>query len=468
MFKPIQLIHTLEDDSTLLKYRLKQNSLLIWPIVRHDIITNLLNDKNTLGYPSLNNKIKFGLVLKTIIRSFILNPFLIKRGLIIFFNSGVTNIKLENNKYFNRVTDDFYFFNPNNSVLIEDTCNRKLVYPRVHNKAYANLPLIIISKIVNKLFIKFTKEDINEIELICKEIEKKINFQISINTRLRLKKIIFYNCKQYLSSYFVYQQYLRIKKPKLIFVEDGSYGNRSYIIKAANKLNIPTAELQHGFVNENHIAYNFGKSMFENKEVHEYFPQYLLMYGAYWSEMINTISNKFLIGNPYLTNSVEKLNIQKKPNRILFISSGITVDETNEFVNNLVPVSEKLKMEIYFRPHPLEKDSILEKYSNLLDNGVHIDDNNNIYISFAEANYIIGETSTAIFEAASINDNIFLFMSNYTKTYLNDKIKFIKVDSENIESIFEKKSISSKDKNDYYWATDWEKNYSDFLKNILK
>jgi hypothetical protein len=112
MFKPIQLIHTLEDDPTLLNYRLKQNSLLIWPIVRHDIITNLLNDKNTLGYPNLNNKIKFGLVLKTFIRSFILNPFLIKRGLIIFFNSGVTNIKLESNKYFNRVTDDFYFFNP--------------------------------------------------------------------------------------------------------------------------------------------------------------------------------------------------------------------------------------------------------------------------------------------------------------------------------------------------------------------
>ena len=110
------------------------------------------------------------------------------------------------------------------------------------------------------------------------EIEKSLldRFNIKVN----VNHIALMTLKIRASKLPLYIQLLKRIKPKLILLVN-SLGKET-LIEAGKILKIPTAELQHGVINNFHptYAFNNGKRKYT-------FPDYMLVWGDYWKENID-------------------------------------------------------------------------------------------------------------------------------------------------------------------------------------
>jgi hypothetical protein len=256
------------------------------------------------------------------------------------------------------------------------------------------------------------------------------------------------------NTYFIYKRLFKYKKIKKIIIEDGYYGSdKALIIKAARDNNILVIEPQHGFVNENHPSYNYGTQILKNINFKEYYPNFFLSYGEFWSNSVNLPNKTINIGNPHLEKSYKNVVKFVSENKVLVIGSGVTIKETNDLLLKLVDTLPK-GYALYYRPHPQESKDFLSRYKDAFMNGVLLD-NEELYNSLAKSEIIIGELTTVIFEATVLNKKIYLYNSSYTKAYYNERIKYFNfLDFNNITHIY--KDCKSEYNHEYYWSMGWE------------
>lgn len=465
MIKPSQIISTLESNEKILSFKTK-DGLPIWFMVRYEVMLAILNQNSKLDVASPNvNRSKISR-LKTLIFAFFKSPIFIKKEKIVFFNSGITNIKnSKSNKYFNRVTDSFFFRVKSKALLIEDLASGELRIPRVHEQVYPHLSLIVIAKIF-AYFEKGSRDLDQTVSDLIAYIYDELKSSGLEADREILRREICNGLAAYGKNDGFYKIFLKWKKPKVIFLEDASYGSRLFILLNAKRLGIPVVELQHGFVNEEHIAYRLGSGIATHQLTKLFYPDYFLAYGEFWKESINIPSQIFNIGNPYLNSEMHKIQTSQSQRRILFLSSAVAYKEANRFLLKLVPFAERMKYKIVLRLHPVEISAIESRYRVLIDAGITISEESNLYVDLSLSEIIIGELSTALFEALGIkNKKKFLFMSSYAKSYFNDKITIPQVTEDSIEDIFTRdysESISN-----YFWSDNWEEKFDSFIRKLV-
>jgi hypothetical protein len=473
MIKPSTIINSLEDDAGILNYRLSSGEL-VWPLVRHGVITSILNHNNKLDIAHSSGAVNKVVLLKTLITSIVKTPFRIKKGCVIFFNSGITNIKTESDgKYFNRVTDPFYFqFKKGKARMIESTAFKVLRMPRVHNGVYPQFTLSLLAKLKRKS-ARLRPSEFTSLSDIVGHIENKLAARKINFSKSDVKTIVTDNALNYISGRQVYRSFVTSKQPKIIFLEDASYGNNAPILLAAKDNNIKVIELQHGFVNNEHIAYNLGSGISGVSEIARYFPDYYFAYGQFWSNSINIPSTRLSIGNPFLTQSVSKFESvghkSESERTILFLSSGVTIKETNDFLTVLAPVSDVKGYRIVFRPHPSEVKSVVDRYKPALDLGMSVSTNSALYADIASASIVIGELSTALFEALAFsNKRCYLLWSTFTKSYLDNPMKMQTIDNDTVGSIFEETGAQTNEaQGSYFWETNWETRFQEAMTAII-
>ncbi|HEX6891888.1 MAG TPA: hypothetical protein VF141_14375 [Chryseolinea sp.] len=473
MIKPSTIINSLEDDAAILNYRLTSGEL-IWPLVRHGVITSILNHNNKLDIALSRGEVNKFAFLKTLIISIVKTPFRIKKGCVVFFNSGITNIKTDDDgKYFNRVTDPFYFqFKKGEARMIESTAFKVLQTPRVHNGVYPQFTLTLLAKL-KKESTRLGPDESERLFDIISYIENKLSVKEIDFSKGDVKKIVTDNVLKYISSRRLYRSFITSKRPKVIFLEDASYGNNAPILLAAKDNNIKVIELQHGFINNEHIAYNLGSGIADVSEMGRYFPDYFFAYGRFWSNSINIPSTRISIGNPFLTQSVNKFESvghnSGSDRTILFLSSGVTIKETNDFLTALAPVSQANGYHVIFRPHPSESKSIVERYKAALDLGVTLSTNSALYADIACAGIVIGELSTALFEALAFsNKRCYLLWSSFTQSYLDHPMDMQTIDSDTVGRIFEERGVQTNEtQGSYFWETNWESRFQEAMTAII-
>ncbi|WP_443936880.1 hypothetical protein [Pedobacter sp. MW01-1-1] len=466
MIKPSEIINALESDSKILTYKI-EDGLPFWYIVRYDVFLSILNTNNNLKIANVPGKLKPS-ILKTLFFSVSKSPIFIKKRQAIFFNSGVTNVKDTNDdKYFNRVTDSFFFQLKPDALLIEDTAAGELRWPRVHNKVYPHLSLILLSKIFS-FFGKALGNLNKQAVALTDHIVSKLNqHNLSFN-KAELIEIINRNVLNYYKKKTFYKWFIKWKRPRLIFLEDASYGSRLFILLTAKNLNIPVVELQHGFINEEHFAYRLGAGIEKHPLSKLCYPDYFFAYGKFWADEINIPSKTLIIGNPYLEKQLAISNSlqPEKIKTILFLSSAVAFAEAIEFLLKLEPLATQQGYKILFRPHPLEIDSLESRYHELVKAGIEFSLNSTLYVDFSIAEIIIGELSTALFESMALKEKKqFLLMTSYTYSYYNHKIKIPQIFIDDFTSIFETQTIEQ-DK-DYFWAQNWEDKFKLALTEVL-
>ena len=450
----------LDDEIIKNKFIVKEKNLMIWPLARWRVITYIIGKRNNLTVAQASqNKLSLN-TLTYIYHTLKYAPHrLNKKYNILYYVSARGRL---NNKNFNIGADYYSSLLPKTLVIDASHRGRYYIPDNTDNfatKEYDELKAFLFYQ-VRKLF---SKKNNYSIERFIEFLKMKVSIEEEFAKKVR-KKLYFYYF-----GYDFYRSYLtnlfKKLKPKVIFVRTASYGAfKSVLLKTAKENGILIGEFQHGSISGGHMAYNYGDSIFKSKNYKNYIPDYVLTFGDYWNDKIKMPSKKITIGNPHFYESIKKYkDIKEQKNSILIISQGTITDK---FVKIAEYLSEKLQnYNILFKLHPGEvpfedRYKELYKYAN-----IEIAKSGDIYEYFAQFENIVACYSTTIFESLGFNKKLFILDNDMSKKNIPEEIGVrFKENKELKDLILNTKEVNMAHNLEYYFNSNWEENYKEFLR----
>ena len=453
----------LEDDIIKNKFIIKEKNLMIWPLIREEILYHLRRKINNLVIAHASQT---KLSLKSF--SYIFNSLkyaphrLNKKYNILYYVSARGRL---NNRNFNIEADYYSSLQPKTLVIDYSYRGHYYIPDNTDNFAlseYIDLKAFLFYQI-KKLFLKKNNHSIERfIEFL------KMNDYIEKDFAKKVRKKLYY----YYYGYDFYRSYLTnvFKKlnPKVIFVRGASSGGfHSIILKIAKEHGIITGEFQHGNIYKSHLTYNYGDSILKSENYKNYLPDYILTFGDYWNDQIRMPSKKITIGNPHFYKNIKKYkDIKEQRDSILIISQG---DITDKFVKIAKYLSKELKnYSIIFKLHPGSvpfKDRYKELYEYA---NIEIAKSGDIYKYIAQFENIVACYSTTIFESLGFNKKLFILDNDLSKKNIPEDIGLRFKENEELKDlILNSKRLDIHQNLESYFDSNWEENYKKFLKRKL-
>jgi len=204
---------------------------------------------------------------------------------------------------------------------------------------------------------------------------------------------------------------LTLVKPKIVIVTIGYNTLVQVMVAQAKKRKIPTIELEHGRIGETHIAYNY---LYEGKI--EAFVDYMFVYGEYERIVPRyPIDKKHVIavGYPELEKRAAFYAERRRINKqqvITFISGPEDGKIVSQYAVNLRKNPRLKNIRMVYKLHPSEYGEWENWYPNLVNSGLEIVSSNkhDIYYYIGNSDYIVGISSTVLFEATEFDTKIFV------------------------------------------------------------
>jgi len=390
-----------------------------------------------------------------------------KNEFLIFTN--LAGRRLMNGKCVNRLS-----FSLESELGTENVLNIENPAQNIH----ININSILSDKVVSSFFFRllsylpfFRKKVYIENETILKDINKQYKLNVNYN--------------EIVTNFFQYTLLLkyifRLYKPKGVFITQYYSLLHQAAIYSCNVLGIKTIELQHGVINNQHIAYNVYYKT--NKLL---FPKYLFVFGKqvksvfdernYFIDKHNVMPIGYMyidyIKNNYLPSmNVTKIfdNLRMKYKYLIAVSSQITIEkELIIFLKRLAALNKDI-LYIYV---PRDINSDYSEYN--FTKNIMIMKNLNIYQIIIESNFHATVYSTCALEAPALGiPNILININNLatkyykeiltnpdTTTFVNNEVQFLKT---LLSWKLKSKEEIIDGHNDFY-----EKNHMVSLKKALK
>ena len=280
-------------------------------------------------------------------------------------------------------------------------------FEKISNKCKNDLHFdfaYVIPNIISKFIkIKITPED----SVLALEIERRLEAEFDI--RIDLISLLKNEYKNYKAKYLIFNRLFKSKKFNNIYLTNSC--DKSPLIKAAKDNKICVCELQHGFMSD-HTVFQHYPNVKEDSL--DYFPDKFYIW-----DNIKMITSKLPLSPknivPFKNAHLEYIkskysNIEKKENQILVISQPTISEQILEFV--IKNIEEKTKYHFIFKLHPTEEsyffsEKIKKKISNY-DNLSIVDTKQPLYKLIVESKYVLGVSSTAMFEAQFLGSQILL------------------------------------------------------------
>ena len=456
----------LDKEKKLYKYKFKNSSTPIYLIIRsylfRQILSNSIDLQPNLVSIKKNRISKLTHYLYSIIFK---NIFFAPKKQIYFFTTEPLFIK-RNRSYINRLHNEFVIFFNRKIQLISSGSKRKFKMPKKDDVYYQNL--INDTSIFFSFFFSLKKSDKEAIKnlLIFFSENKEVN--ISKSQIKDLEQILINLAKRSYFQVLFYSLFFKLKKPRLICLEDGHYlGEKAFILEAAKTTGTIVAEFQHGYVGKSHYAYNFEQSMFG--QIKYYLPDYFLTFGEYWSGRVRTPSKKIEIGNPEIIKSFKKfktLNDNANRRKILFLSTTHNKNRLISLCKKILKYDFKKEYDFVIRPHPSEVDNFESNFKEILSNGFELDNNQNLYDTLVDTEIVISlYVTTALYESILFTKKIFLMKTDYSDFDPNPIFLSFSNFDELIDGILKSNKIKVS-KSDI-WNENYIQNFQSFL-NILE
>ncbi len=252
-------------------------------------------------------------------------------------------------------------------------------------------------------------------------------------------------------------------RPRVVFLEGASYGPDAYIVKWAREMGIKTGEFQHGAIVPSHHAYNLGAGLLSCAEYRAYLPDYLLVYGAYWSRNVRTSSETVVVGNPWLTERLREVGTEAEPRRrprLLVISQPDSSTRLRELAKT-VAAELADRCDVVLRLHPMEAPRAEDCGRATVEQG------GDLYESIAGSAYVVGVSSTALFEATAFAKPVFVLESASSRFYIpRDFAAWIRTPDELVRGMTSAATAAVTD--DDYWASGWRERYRRFLEDKVR
>lgn len=373
----------------------------------------------------------------------------------------------KNGQIFDRLMDGFINLDKDNSAIMIE-CYSELNFKKLCNVGIPFSTDIFIRKIIDYKgeHQVISKKEVRVIDDFISYIKKNIPFYVEDGVYGAIREKAVKTVMDFPAYYIYYNKLLDIVQPKIVFCNCGIYGLPQ--IKVINDYGVLTAEYQHGTINK-HLNYMYGQAVSENVVYKECMPKYLLTWGNYWTIDKNIPANIYKIGNSIVQENIERFkkmqdSIDEKDN-ILIITSSMHewwVEFIYDILDNLLLNDYKIIVKL----HPLQPE--MKKYYEpfIHNRRVRIVSDGLIYDYFAVCKYIVGDVSTALYEAAAVGKKVFIIDNKFTRNYLNHNFGiWIK----NVEQFVEKmnKNENSLFCKEDFFESNWEQNYLRFLKEIV-
>ena len=219
----------------------------------------------------------------------------------------------------------------------------------------------------------------------------------------------------------LYTRLIKKLNPKLI-VEVVYYAPYKMIINEISKeLGIPSIELQHGSIYEEHLAYHYAK----DKRIKQ-LPEKIFLFSDFWFNRISLpLSNENIIstGFPFFE---DKINETKKTKReddrytILFVSQKTIGSYLSDFAFQLSVLLSSDEYRIIYKLHPGESEKWENDYPELKDSNIEVIAGNSesIYYYFSQSDMQIGVYSTAIYEGLGFDLNTLILKVGHYEAML--------------------------------------------------
>jgi hypothetical protein len=344
-------------------------------------------------------------------------------------------------------------------VIIEKPYLRQHYIPTKYKVYYFEF-IFILSKFIRPLTRYYFKYKLISINKMVNDIniylERKFGYKILETTNIFDMKSIY---AYYLSCLFLLRQ---LKPQKILLVVSYSYES---LIWAAQTLNIPTVELQHGVITPEHLGYSVPVNMTK-----KLFPDYLLLFGTYWKETVDNLplssERLIIIGYPFFEKMLAKYgNLTKRKKQIIIISQGTIGNALSIFAIKLASISKDI-YKIIYKLHPGEYDRGKVLYSELYEAREQglleiVDtDTPTLYALLAQSYWQIGVYSTAIFEGIALGCQTILVDLpgiEYMSPLLKKNIQLVKTPGEIQFNEVENSTSLCEELFSNDWRSNWHK-----------
>lgn len=376
-------------------------------------------------------------------------------------------------KFFNVLSDYFVSAAPAHTFVIEDLFGSQWPFPRHYTNVMIHTPFRVEGVLKGQFRLnRYREPALALVELISQRAKDELGWDIGKERRHWVEKLCIKGSASLLPRYRSYHSIFRRMGARLLIKEEACYGgaDNAAAILAAKHLGMVTSEYQHGAVSAGHDAYNFGPSILNAFAFQQILPDYFLTYGSWWGDQINAPVKSVSIGNPHRT---EALNASSSflahGQKILILGDGI---DTAVYLDLCESLSAFLmgKVEVMFRPHPLERARVWAKYPDGFVGKVRVDAHPDMYSSFRESGAVVSEVSTGLFEAIGIVPKVFIWdtpkarfsfpvhpfqgfsnASELAQLVLDENAG--RVSTQQVESI---------------WAPNWKRNYLKFIEKAVE
>lgn len=469
----LQTLLEIENTPEILAFTCPNTDYLLWPFIRTTVL-RMIVDRELYGSETLikattDRLTDYFQMLWCLADGTIHNlRFINHHAKILFFSSGITNVNIDG-KYLNRVSDYFALCYPDSTLLIERPHRWQHLRPRVNRNVAYHLPLRVIAAGLERLPVKKTdnKTFLACIAYVDSRLKATLGIEFTASQRRLLQTKLTRYCAGLALQLCMYRSVYRRLNPDLIFFEDGHYGGMGHLIRLAKELGIKTAEMQHGMISAGHDAYNFAPAVLNSEIYRLYVPDYFLAYGQWWADHIQTPAQVINIGNPYYDTMRRKWKDKIIPQRkILLLSNGVKFDSYMEMAIKLNQMLSG-QFEIIVRPHPRERNTALQTYGHLCEE-ILIDDSDDLYSRLAESYAVIGEISTALFEAIGFAKKIFSLSTPIAVFGLPDNpFEPVETVEQLVEKLLTNESGRPRLDEASIWADNWEIRYRNFITQQL-
>ena len=136
------------------------------------------------------------------------------------------------------------------------------------------------------------------------------------------------------------------------------------------------------------------------------------------------------------------------------------------YMSKKILVSLKKEYEVFIRPHPIERDRLKEKLK--FYKHIKIDNEENIYKSLSDKDFVISELSTVLYDSLNIVPSIFILRTNKSKYAIpNHPFNEVKDINELIKKINSNRIFNIKVNLKEYFSENWKKNYKKYIKKFV-
>jgi len=475
--KPPRLVDLLEaeNDPAVADFRCPSTDIALWPLIRvvfnRMLISDTLYSQPLIGFGEATRGMPVARACATLGRSWLHNVRHLAHGkgraevCILTDSLGVRQV---GGRWFNRLSDYFALEHPHQTLVLEEQFNWIWPMPRAVPRVIFHAPWQVSAYVSSRLHRgdAHRRQATELIRLVSERSRRLLGWEPGAEREGQAISMLAAKIAGLPGRVRAYSRLLERIAPRVMLVDSGCYGTSAALIRAARDRGIVTAEFQHGAVAAGHDAYNVAPALQASPHYRAAMPDHFLAYGQWWSEQINTPVNKIVVGNPHRDAQLAGLPASGKSRRdVLVLGDGIEWRKYFDFSREVSRRIDGRGLRVVFRPHPLERVAVEGAGVDGMD-GVHIDRNNDIYLSLNSANAVVSEQSSGLFEAIGLVPRVFVW--NTPKASFGfPRHPFVNVDSpEALADLLDDASsgLVGERQVEAIWAPDWRGSYAAFLR----